>query len=119
MSVVFVIPEWVPIPYSFKLNFPYTNNNAEYEALILAIKTAIQLKLKKVKFIGDSLLIINQVKEIFQCKEPLLQKYKRLVNSLLLSFKKYDLEATMWSTNRFVDTMNSIGSLMPANPNKK
>ena len=65
VDVIFVTPQGVPIPYSFKLNFPCTNNNAKYEALILAIKTAIKLNLRKVKFIGDSLLIINQVKEIF------------------------------------------------------
>jgi len=44
------------------------NNNAKYEALIVAMKIDIKLKIKKVKFIGDSLLIVNQVKENFQCK---------------------------------------------------
>jgi len=117
--VMFITPQGVPIPYSFKLNFPYTNNNAEYEALILAIKTIIKLELIKVKFIGYSLLIINQVKEVFQCKEPLLQKYKRLVNNLLSYVENYDLEVAPRSTNRFVDAMASIGYLMLANPNKK
>lgn len=46
----------------------------------------MKLKLNKVKFIGDSSLIVNQVKEIFQCKYPMLQKYKKLVDKLLLSF---------------------------------
>lgn len=58
-GIVFITPQGVPIPYYFKLNFSCTNNNVEYEALILAIKIAIKLKLKKVKFINDSLLIIN------------------------------------------------------------
>jgi len=72
VGVIFVTPQGIPLPYSFKLDFPCTNNNAEYEALILAIKIALKLKLQKVKFIGDSLLIINQIKGTFQCKEPLL-----------------------------------------------
>lgn len=61
-GVIFVTrhgPHGIPIPYSFKLNFPCTNNNAKYEALILAIKIALKLKLRKVKFIEDSLLIVN------------------------------------------------------------
>ena len=41
-SVVFITPQGVPIPYSFKLNFPCTNNNVEYEALITMIKISIQ-----------------------------------------------------------------------------
>lgn len=76
-SVIFFTPQRISIPYSFKLYFPYTNNNAEYEALILAIKIILKLKLQKVKFIGDSLLIINQIKRNFQCKEPLLQNINR------------------------------------------
>jgi len=46
-GVVFITTQGVPIPYSFKLNFPCINNNAKYEALILAIKIAMKLKLKK------------------------------------------------------------------------
>jgi len=44
-GVIFVTPQGIPIPYSFKLDFLCTNNNAEYEALILAIKIALKLKL--------------------------------------------------------------------------
>jgi len=64
-------------------------------------------------------LIVNQVKGIFQCKEPLLQKYKKLVNNLLSSLKKYDLEAAPQSTNQFANAMVSIGSLIPINPNQR
>lgn len=72
VGVVFIIPQGVPIPYSFKLNFPCINNNTEYESLILAIKTTMKLKSKRVKFIGDSLLIMNEVKRIFQCSKCML-----------------------------------------------
>ena len=58
-GVVFTTPQGIPIPYSFKLKFPCTNNNVEYEALILALKIAIKLRLKRIKIIGDSLLIVN------------------------------------------------------------
>jgi len=64
-SGFFVTPQGVPIHYYFKLYFSCTNYDAKYEALILAIKTPKKSKLKKVKFIGDSLIIVNQVKGIF------------------------------------------------------
>jgi len=77
------------------------------------------LKLKRVKFIGDSLLTINQVKGIFQYKEPLLQKYKKMMGNFLQSFEKYDLEATPRSTNRFIDAIAPIRSLMLENPHQQ
>lgn len=37
-----------PIPLSFKLNFDYTNNIAEYEALVLGLQTVILLGIKTI-----------------------------------------------------------------------
>jgi len=117
LGVIFITPQGIPIPYSFKLDFPCTNNNnVEYEALILAIKIVLKLKIQKVKFIRDSLLIVNQIKGIFQCKEPLLQKYKQIVETLLSLLIKYEIQETPRSNNRFANAMASIGSLIPQNP---
>lgn len=66
--IVFLMPQEVPIPYSFKLDFPCTNNNAKYEALILSLKMTIKFKFKRIKIIRDSSLVVNQIKVAFQCK---------------------------------------------------
>lgn len=39
VGIIFVTPQGVPIHYLFKLAFSCTNNNDEYEALVLALKT--------------------------------------------------------------------------------
>lgn len=38
---------------------------------------------------------------------------------MLQSFEKYDLEEAPRSTNRFIDVMASIGSLIPENPHQQ
>ena len=48
-GVVFVTPQGIPIPYSFKLKYSCTNNNVQYEALILALKIVVKLKLKRIR----------------------------------------------------------------------
>ena len=35
VGIIFNTPQGAPIPFSFKLKFPCTNNMEEYEALIL------------------------------------------------------------------------------------
>lgn len=37
-KVIFFMPQGVPILYSFKLDFPCTNNNVEYEVLLLDLR---------------------------------------------------------------------------------
>ena len=48
--------------YSFSQNFTCTNNVVEYEALLLGLKVATHHGIKKMHVIGDSELIISQVK---------------------------------------------------------
>lgn len=115
-GVVFVTPQGIPILVSFKLSFEYTNNNVEYKVLILGLKLAIKMKYEWLKIYGNSLLIINQVKDLYACNQPYLKLHKDLVETLLEYFKAYDLVLTPRLMNHFVDMMVSLGSLIPQHP---
>lgn len=94
VRVVFVTPQRVPMQVSFKLSFEHTNNNVEYEALILGLKLAIEMKYEHIKIYENSFLIINQVKGIYYYNHPHLKLYKVVVDMLLEYFKAYNLEVT-------------------------
>ena len=47
---------------SAKLRFPYTKNMAEFEACILGLKMAIDMNLQELLVIGDSDLLIHQIR---------------------------------------------------------
>jgi ribonuclease HI len=81
--------------YSYKLTFDYTNNMAEYEALILGLRVLKELGAKRIAVHGDSKLIINQVKGIYQSKHPRLRAYKNLVLDLLEEFSEYNLSVIL------------------------
>ena len=49
-------------PVLVKLHFECTNNTTEYEACILSLEAALELKVRKIDVYGDSMLIICQVK---------------------------------------------------------
>jgi hypothetical protein len=71
---------------SYKISFDCTNNMAEYEALILGLKTLKELGARRIVVHGDSELVINQVKGIYQSKHPRLRAYRNLVLDLLEEF---------------------------------
>jgi hypothetical protein len=76
---------------SFKLAFDCTNNVAEYEALILGLNTLKELKAKRIVVHGDSKLVINQVKGIYQTKHPRMRAYMNEILELLEGFTEYDV----------------------------
>ena len=59
-GVVVVSPKGEKFKYILQLHFPASNNVAEYEALIHCLRIATALGIKRVKILGDSLLVISQ-----------------------------------------------------------
>jgi ribonuclease HI len=71
----------------YKLVFECTNNMAEYEALMLGLKVLEEIGAKIIVVHGYSKLIINQIKGIYQEKQPRLRAYRNLVLKLLENLK--------------------------------
>jgi ribonuclease HI len=107
--------------FSYKLAFDCTNNMAEYEALILGLRVLKELGTKRIVVHGDSKLIINQVKGIYQSKHPRLRAYKNLVLDLLEEFSEYNLSAIPRGQNQIADALATSASVfkIPIFPNKK
>ena len=72
-------PEGHEIPLAFKLDFPYTNNEAEYEALLLRLIFAQEVGARCLCIRGDSNLIIKQANGEYGLKEPALVPYRPVV----------------------------------------
>ena len=64
-----------------------TNNEAEYKAIIKALKEAKKYKPKKVKCYSDSNLVINQLKGLWKVKAPQLSDFYNEVKNLEKEFK--------------------------------
>ena len=45
--------------FAYKVRFLYSNNHAEYEALVVGLKAAKRLGIRKLKVFRDSELVIN------------------------------------------------------------
>ncbi|XP_024200674.1 uncharacterized protein LOC112204019 [Rosa chinensis] len=78
--------------YSFQLEFKCTNNQAEYEALIISLEVLPELGVRDVQVHGDSLLVINQRQEKYRCASCLLIPYLNRAIELLDQFDDVGLE---------------------------
>jgi ribonuclease HI len=71
---------------SFKIEFETTNNIAEYEALVLGLKSTKDMKIEELLVFGDAELIAHQVKNIYQSKHSRLKDYRNEVWDLIDNF---------------------------------
>ncbi|KAJ9561519.1 hypothetical protein OSB04_006679 [Centaurea solstitialis] len=65
--------------YSIRCEFKTTNNEVEYEALIVGMDMAHNLGEKHLHVQSDSLLIVNQVNGDFQAKDSKMMTYLKVV----------------------------------------
>ncbi|VVA37730.1 Hypothetical predicted protein, partial [Prunus dulcis] len=109
-GVVIINPERQATALSFKLDFPCTNNVAEYEAFIMGLSTAREMGAERVKVIGDSNLVLSQLQGSFAVKEATLALYRTAAERLINSFKQVVMEHIPGVTNRYADALATLGS---------
>ncbi|XP_040369505.1 uncharacterized protein LOC121051331 [Rosa chinensis] len=91
-GVVLENPAGDRFSYSFQLEFQCTNNQAEYEALIIGLEVLLEMGIGDVQILGDSLLVINQLCNEFRCNSFTLVPYWNRALDLLDQFDNIHLE---------------------------
>ena len=68
IGLVLMSPEKVVIEKSLRLNFLATNNEAEYETLLVGMTMVQRMGGKSIKLFSDSRLVVSQVRGEFEAK---------------------------------------------------
>jgi len=106
---------------SYKLAFECSNNEAEYEALIVGLKILRKLNAKRISVYGDSELVIKQVRGEYQAKHPRMRAYRNAVLDILNLFSEYTLTCVPRIQNSIADALAKAASSLkiPMNSNNK
>ena len=75
---------------SFFVGKRETNNRAEYAGLILGLQEAVNMGITCLHVQGDSQLVINQMKGVYQCNSPNLVECYELAKDLVSKFEKIE-----------------------------
>lgn len=82
-----------------------TNNQAEYQALILALEEAKNQDAKEVDIFTDSELVVRQLKGSYRVKNGNIKPLFKLVLHKLQSFNKYSVEYLPREKNAHADNL--------------
>nr|KYP40711.1 Uncharacterized protein Mb2253c family [Cajanus cajan] len=92
IGILIVSPERFPTKLSFKTNKRYSNNETEYQALIMGLKMLVELGARNVLIRGDSQLVIKQLTQEYKCLNEKLIEFKTRVVQLLNIFDEVELQ---------------------------
>ena len=103
-------PEKVVIEKSLRLNFSATNNEAEYETLLVGMAMVQRMGGKSIKLLSDSRLVVDQVRGEYEAKDERMQGYLSQVKCLQLKFDSFDLFHVPRSGNAHADSLAMLAT---------
>nr|GEY72400.1 reverse transcriptase domain-containing protein [Tanacetum cinerariifolium] len=101
-------PEGVEFIYALRFQFTASNNEAEYEALVVGLRIAARMAVQNVKVSVDSKLVAIQVLGTYVAKEDNMVKYLKIGKSLVSGFTTFSISQVPRSKNKKADTLSKI-----------
>ncbi|XP_068474809.1 uncharacterized protein [Phaseolus vulgaris] len=109
-GVILEGPNGVLIEQSLRFAFKASNNQAEYEALIVGMLLAREMGARSLMAKSDSMLVIGQVTREFQAKDPQMAAYLEYVHTLKTSFAEFELIHVPREQNARADLLAKLAS---------
>jgi ribonuclease HI len=103
--VVLVAPSKVRTCYTARLDFSWTNNIAEYEALLLGLRKLKAMGIRRVILKTDSEVIFGHVDKSNKARDPKLEKYLDTVQRLEASFEGFAVKNIPRGKNEHADLL--------------
>nr|GEX24553.1 reverse transcriptase domain-containing protein [Tanacetum cinerariifolium] len=118
-GLILTSPEGVEFTYALRFQFTASNNEAEYEALVVGLQIAARMGVKNVQVSVDSKLVANQVLETYVAKEDNMIKYLEIVKDLVSGFTTFSICQVPRSKNKKADALSKIASTSFAHLSKQ
>jgi ribonuclease HI len=92
VGIVLVLPRGAIFETMTRLKYFCTNNQAEYEAILLGLQILSSMGIKHVEAFDDSLLVVHHVFGIYQCFYGTLNAYLDICLKIIASFNDFTIQ---------------------------
>ncbi|XP_073137462.1 uncharacterized protein [Henckelia pumila] len=115
-GIVIISPWGEETNISIRLDFKASNNEAEYEALLLGLKAARNLGISRAILYSDSQLAIQQSNGKFECKDEKMLRYVKALDKAKEGFTELNLELIPRTKNIKADHLAHLASALSNRP---
>ncbi|KAL2237676.1 UNVERIFIED_CONTAM: hypothetical protein Sindi_0959300, partial [Sesamum indicum] len=113
-GIVLESPEGDKFEYAIKLEYPSSNNEAEYEAFLAGGKLALAVGARKIVIYSDSQLLVNQIQGSFETRDEKMAKYSLKAKTLFEKFEEAFVIQLSRTENAVADQLAKLASSMAA-----
>ncbi|XP_022013900.1 uncharacterized protein LOC110913371 [Helianthus annuus] len=109
-GLMLISPDEVRLMYALRFDSECSNNEAEYEALLVGLRMAQSMGTTRVDAYVNSLLVNNQVNETYKAKDESMAKYLSKTKELIASFDNVTLNHVHRGKNQIADALSKLAT---------
>ena len=111
-GIVLVSPEGLVLEQAVRLKFSASNNEAEYEALMIGFRTARKLGASHLQVFCDSQLVANQISGEYQARGERMSAYLTVARSLQAEFESIHVAQNSREHNSHADILAKLATAL-------
>ncbi|XP_073290965.1 uncharacterized protein [Primulina huaijiensis] len=112
VGVVLIAPSGEKIKLALRIDSRVTNNEAEYEAVLVGLQAAREVDASRVIIYSDSQLVAQQIKGTYEAKNEKMLKYLGLITARAASLTDWSIEQIPREENEEADTLAKLATSM-------
>ncbi|XP_024019753.1 uncharacterized protein LOC112091128 [Morus notabilis] len=109
-GLVLHTPEGHKITSAVRFEFPASNNEVEYDALLAGLRLTEHLKVEAIDIFSNSQLVVNQVKGQYQTRDEKMAAYLKKVKKALEKLTAYDIQQVSRAENSNAEALARLAT---------
>ena len=85
-GLILTSPDGIDVEYALRFGFQASNNEAEYEAVIVGLNLAHSIEADQLEVSSDSQLVVKQIEDSYEARGDKMILYLKKVRELLKKF---------------------------------
>ncbi|XP_074374821.1 uncharacterized protein LOC141715244 [Apium graveolens] len=110
VGIELITPEGHKLRSAIHFTFKTTNNDAEYEALIIGLKLALEMRVENLNVYSDLMLVTHHIGCGWQARGPRTELYLKCAQRIIKLFNEVRVEHISRDENTRVDALAKLGS---------
>ncbi|KAL0421268.1 UNVERIFIED_CONTAM: hypothetical protein Slati_3149700 [Sesamum latifolium] len=109
-GIVITTPQGEDLEFAIKFDFKASNNEAEYEALVIGLRMAHETGAKHLLAYSDSQLVVKQVEGTYEAKKENMIQYLQQIADLKTKFHHFQIIQIPREENAKADSLSKLAS---------
>ena len=110
VGLILTSPDGIDVEYALRFGFQASNNEAEYEAVIVGLNLAHSMEADQLEVSSDSQLVVRQIEDSYKARGEKMIPYLKKVREFLKKFIRVQVKYVSRTENSRADALAKLAT---------